>query len=175
MIRKLIPLIIFLVLLIFLGIGLRLNPRDIPSPLIGKEVPQFTNPILSHSSQQFSPDSLKGKIWILNVWASWCTSCREEHPLLISFSKEKLVPIIGLNYKDKDDAAKDWLKSIGDPYDLSVIDANGKVGIDFGVYGVPETFVIDAKGRIIYKHTGPLTEDALSKHIRPLLNPARKS
>ena len=165
---KRLPLIIFAILVVFLVIGLTLKPKEIPSPFIGKPAPAFELSILNQNDR-FEPKSLLGRVWLLNVWASWCTSCREEHPLLIEFSKQKLVPIIGLNYKDKDPEAIKWLNDLGNPYDFSVVDAKGKVGIDYGVYGVPETFVIDKAGKIVHKHIGPLTPEALNKDILPLL------
>jgi cytochrome c biogenesis protein CcmG/thiol:disulfide interchange protein DsbE len=165
---KRLPLIIFAILVVFLVIGLTLKPKEIPSPFIGKPAPAFELNILNQT-ERFEPKSMLGRVWLLNVWASWCTSCREEHPLLIEFSKQKLVPIIGLNYKDKDPEAIKWLNDLGNPYDFSVVDAKGKVGIDYGVYGVPETFVIDKSGKIVHKHIGPLTPEALNKDILPLL------
>lgn len=165
---KRIPVIIFAILVVFLVIGLTLKPKEIPSPFIGKQAPAFDLNILNQTDR-FTPQSMLGKVWLLNVWASWCTSCREEHPLLIEFSKQKLVPIIGLNYKDKDPEAIEWLKELGNPYDFSVVDAKGNVGIDYGVYGVPETFVIDKTGKIVHKQIGPLTPEALNKDILPLI------
>lgn len=165
---KRLPLLIFAILVVFLVIGLTLKPKEIPSPFIGKPAPSFELNILNQSDT-FDPKSMLGKVWLLNVWASWCTSCREEHPLLIEFSKQKMVPIIGLNYKDKDSEAIQWLKELGNPYDFSVVDSKGKVGIDYGVYGVPETFVIDKAGKIVHKQIGPLTPEALNKDILPLI------
>lgn len=165
---KRIPLILFAVLMVFLVIGLSLKPKEIPSPFIGKVAPNFELPVLNQSSS-FVPKSMLGKVWLLNVWASWCTTCREEHPLLVELSKKKIVPIIGLNYKDQNAPAMKWLQDMGDPYDLSVVDANGKVGIDYGVYGVPETFLIDQTGKVVYKFTGPITPEALNKNILPLI------
>lgn len=172
---KLIPLIIFVALLAILGIGLNLDPKEIPSPFIGKPAPEFRLNQLKDPSKQFSPEDLKGKTWLLNVWASWCTTCREEHPLLVSFSKQKIVPIIGLDYKDKTADALEWLNRMGDPYDFSVADIKGNVGIDYGVYGVPETFLIDPSGKIIFKHTGPLTEEVMNKKILPLIKKTNQS
>lgn len=169
---KRIPLIVFAILVAFLLIGLTLKPKEIPSPFIGKQAPSFNLNILNQTGN-FEPKSMLGQVWLLNVWASWCTSCREEHPLLVELSKQKLVPMIGLNYKDQDVAAAKWLRDLGDPYDLSVIDAKGRVGIDYGVYGVPETFVIDQTGKIVHKHIGPLTPAALNKDILPLITKLR--
>ena len=167
--RFLLPLGIFLVLLGFLFVGLKLNPREVPSPLIGKAVPEFTLPQLHAPTQAFSPQSMRGRVWLLNVWASWCVSCRDEHPLLLEFAKSNPVAIVGLNYKDKPDAAQAWLAQLGNPYTLSVSDMEGRVGIDFGVYGVPETFVIDRQGIIRYKQIGPVTAEALRDRILPLI------
>jgi len=167
--RFLIPLAVFFVLVIFLAIGLTLNPRDLPSPLKDKPAPAFTLPQLAAADKTFSPADLKGKVWLLNVWASWCVSCRQEHPLLVSFSKENNLPIIGLNYKDQLADAKNWLARFGDPYLLSAVDADGRVGINYGVYGVPETYVIDKAGTIRLKHTGPITPESLKTQILPLV------
>ena len=167
--RFLIPLVVFVVLLVFLGIGLTLNPRDVPSPLKDKPAPAFTLPQLAAADKSFSPADMKGKVWLLNVWASWCVSCRQEHPLLVSFAKEGKVPGVGLNYKDQLVDAKNWLAKFGDPYVVSAVDADGRVGIDYGVYGVPETYVIDKAGMIRMKHTGPITPESLKTQILPLV------
>jgi cytochrome c biogenesis protein CcmG/thiol:disulfide interchange protein DsbE len=167
--RFLIPLGIFMVLVLFLGVGLRLNPREIPSPFIGKPAPAFTLTQLHESERQFSPQDMQGKVWLLNVWASWCVSCRQEHPVLMEFSRQALVPILGLNYKDGREDGKAWLSEFGNPYTLSAFDANGRIGIDYGVYGVPETFVIDKSGVIRYKHVGPLTPTIISEKLLPLI------
>lgn len=167
--RFLLPFGVFLVLLGFLFVGLRLNPREVPSPLIGKPVPGFTLPQLHEPAQAFSPQSMRGRVWLLNVWASWCVACRDEHPLLVEFARSHAVAIVGLNYKDKPGDAQAWLAQLGNPYTLSVSDLDGRVGIDFGVYGVPETFVIDRQGVIRYKQIGPVTTDALQEKILPLI------
>jgi cytochrome c biogenesis protein CcmG/thiol:disulfide interchange protein DsbE len=167
--RYLIPLLIFVVLLVFLVIGLQLKPREVPSPFIGKPAPSFSLPVLGKEQSAFSPDQMQGKVWILNVWASWCVACREEHPLLVDFAKSQSTPLIGLDYKDKPEDAIRWLKEHGNPYALSVVDLKGQVGIDYGVYGVPETFVIDKTGLIRLKHIGPLTPQAIEEKILPLI------
>lgn len=168
--RYLLPLGIFIVLLAFLAIGLKLNPREVPSPLIGKPVPAFRLAQLHNPGQTFGPEDYKGKVWMLNVWASWCVSCRQEHPVLLELAKRNIVPIVGLNHKDEAEQAKRWLVQYGgDPYALSAADMNGRVGIDFGVYGVPETFVIDKQGVIRFKQIGPVTIEALEKKILPLI------
>ena len=167
--RFLIPLAAFCVLVIFLAIGLTRDPRDVPSPLKDKPAPAFRLPQLAAAEKSFSPEDMKGKVWLFNVWASWCVSCRQEHPLLVAFSKEGKVPVVGPNYKDQLADAKNWLARFGDPYVLSAVDADGRVGIDYGVYGVPETYVIDKAGTIRMKHTGPITPESLQKQILPLV------
>jgi cytochrome c biogenesis protein CcmG/thiol:disulfide interchange protein DsbE len=167
--RYLVPMGIFLGVLGFLFIGLGLNPREVPSPLVGKPAPVFQLPRLDDPAQTVDRNDLLGKVWMLNVWASWCAPCREEHPLVIDIARRKLVPVYGLNYKDQTQAAKGWLANLGDPYTATLVDANGRVGIDFGVYGVPETFIIDRRGVVRYKHTGPLTADVVRTRIEPLL------
>ncbi len=169
MTRFLLPLGVFIVLVVFLAIGLGLNPREVPSPLINKPAPAFQLPQLHQPDKTFSQQDMQGKVWLLNVWASWCVSCREEHPVLMELAKSNTVPIYGLNYKDKPDDALGWLKQFGDPYVLSITDRNGRVGIDYGVYGVPETFVIDKQGAIRYKQIGPVTPAALKDKILPLV------
>jgi cytochrome c biogenesis protein CcmG/thiol:disulfide interchange protein DsbE len=167
--KFLIPLVLFVVLVGFLAVGLSRDPHELPSPLIGKQAPTFELPQLADPQKTFSPESMKGKVWILNVWASWCVACREEHPVLVELGKLQLAPIIGLDYKDKRDDAMAMLARQGDPYVLSAFDANGRVGIDYGVYGVPETYVIDKAGVIRFKHIGPITMELLNKKMIPLL------
>jgi len=179
----------FAALVVLLAIGLGLNPRDVPSPLVGKPAPAFSLNILATPDKTLGPKDMQGKVWLLNVWASWCVSCRQEHPVLVEFSKKVDVPVIGLNYKEvRGDGAFDmgkmpadeerklafqranqWLSQHGDPYRLTVMDLDGRVGIDYGVYGVPETYVIDKAGVIRMKHTGPITPDVLGTKIMPLL------
>ena len=165
----LIPLVIFGVLLGFLGVGLSLKPHEIPSPLIDKPAPAFSLPTLDAPEQKLSAQDLRGKVWILNVWASWCVACRIEHPLLVEFSKTGAVPIYGLNYKDKRDDVMGWLSKFGNPYVASLSDTDGLVGIDYGVYGVPETFVIDKAGVIRRKFVGPVTAQTVRDEIVPLV------
>ncbi len=173
--KLLIPLGVFLVLCAFLLVGLWRDPREVPSPLIGKPAPSFVLAQLHEPAKTLGPGDLKGQVWLLNVWASWCVSCREEHPLLVELGKAKVVPIVGLNYKDESIAGKRWLAQYGDPYNVSVIDRDGSVGIDWGVYGVPETFVVDKAGMIRYKQIGPITAEALEKKILPLVRELQKS
>ncbi|MBI4207046.1 MAG: DsbE family thiol:disulfide interchange protein [Betaproteobacteria bacterium] len=169
MLRFGLPLGVFLALVVLLAIGLGLNPREVPSPLINKAAPAFELPQLHAPERTFSPQSMAGQVWILNVWASWCVACREEHPVLTDLAKRGVAPLLGLNYKDKRDDAITWLQRFGDPYRLSVSDINGKVGIDYGVYGVPETYVIDKQGVIRYKRIGPVTPEILQQKILPLV------
>lgn len=163
------PLVAFLVLAGFLYVGLNLDPREVPSPLVGKPAPAFTLPQLQDPTKQFSPAEMKGKVWLLNVWASWCVSCKEEHPILVELSQQNIVPIYGLDYKDKPMDAEMTLRSGGNPYVLSVSDSEGRVGIEYGVYGVPETYVIDKQGVIQYKLIGVITRQNLKDKILPLV------
>ena len=169
MIRYLVPLAVFVVLLVFLGMGLNLNPREIPSPLVDKPAPAFKLPRLDNPGSLVSTADLRGQVWLLNVWASWCVACREEHPVLVEFAKSGIVPIYGLNYKDDSRDAADWLARFGNPYTISISDADGRVGIDYGVYGVPETYVIDRAGIIRFKQIGPVNESVLQEKILPLV------
>ena len=172
--KALIPLGVFLVLVVFLAIGLTRDPRVVPSPLIDKAAPVFVAPLLHTPEKQFSDQDMRGKVWLLNVWASWCTACLQEHPVLMEYAKSKNIPLIGLNYKDQSANGLKWLARHGDPYDLSVVDPEGRIGIDFGVYGVPETFLIDKEGKIRFKQIGPVTEEALLKTILPLAQELQK-
>jgi cytochrome c biogenesis protein CcmG/thiol:disulfide interchange protein DsbE len=167
--KFLVPLGLFLVLVGFLYAGLGLNPREVPSPLIDRPAPAFSLPRLDDPGKSIRREDLLGKVWVLNVWASWCAPCQQEHPLVIDLAKRTRVPVYGLNYKDQPGNARAWLRRLGDPYAATLIDFDGRVGIDWGVYGVPETFVIDAKGQVRYKHIGPLTEQAVRERIEPLL------
>ena len=164
-----IPLLAFIVMAVFLGIGLTLNPREIPSPLIGKPVPEFKLPAVKGRTLGLASADLRGQVSLVNVFASWCVACREEHPVLMGLSQKGIVPIHGLNYKDKPDDAQAWLDQLGDPYTRTGADISGKVAIDWGVYGVPETFVIDRDGRIAYKHIGAVTPEVLRDTIMPLI------
>ena len=167
--RWLWPLGLFLVLVVFLGVGLTLDPREVPSPLIGKAAPAFQLPQLHEPEKMFSQKDLAGKVWLLNVWASWCASCRDEHPVLVDLAKSGAVAVYGLNYKDKRPDGIAWLQRLGNPYVLSAYDAQGRIGIDYGVYGVPETYVIDKQGVIRYKQIGPVTPAVLKEKILPLV------
>ena len=168
MTRFAIPLVLFIVLVGFLAIGLRHDPHEVPSPLINKAAPAFQLSQLQDSSKTFSAADMRGKVWLLNVWASWCVTCRDEHPLSIQYARSGALPIYGLNYKDNREDALSWLGELGDPYVLSVSDKDGRVGIDYGVYGAPETYLIDRDGIIRFKQVGPVTPDIWQKTILPL-------
>ncbi|MGH8670564.1 MAG: DsbE family thiol:disulfide interchange protein [Burkholderiales bacterium] len=174
MTRFLFPLAMFVVLVAFLGLGLQRNPREIPSPLIDKPAPLFQLAQLHQAQKVFTPKEMLGQVWLFNVWASWCASCRLEHPLLVDLAQSGAVPVYGLNYKDRREDAIAWLVRHGNPYQLSVWDGDGRVGIDYGVYGVPETYVIDRSGNIRYKQTGPLTLQLLESTIIPLVKELRR-
>ncbi len=167
--RFLIPLALFLVVVGLLAVGLTMDPEKVPSPLIGKPVPGFELPRVEDSGQTLGPESLKGRVYLLNVWASWCRSCRQEHPVLMEAARGGDLTIVGLDYKDTRSDARRWLQRHGDPYLASAFDAKGKVGIDLGVYGVPETYVIDADGIIRHKHIGPITHREMRETILPLV------
>lgn len=169
MVRYLIPLGIFIVLAVFLARGLQLNPHEVPSPLIGKPAPDFLLPQLQDANQQLGRKDLLGKVSLLNVWASWCVACREEHPVLVEIARSGVVNIYGLNYKDSREDALRWLAQFGNPYLTSAFDEQGKVGIDYGVYGVPETYVIDRQGIIRHKVIGPITQEKWDTAILPLI------
>ncbi len=168
--RYLLPLGLFLVMAVFLGIGLKLDPHEIPSPLIDKLAPAFTLAQLHEPQKTFSPADMKGKVWLLNVWASWCASCRQEHIFFTEFARANpLVNLVGLNYKDEREAGINWLARLGNPYLVSVSDTEGMAGLDWGVYGVPETFVVDKKGIVRHKQTGPVDLTILQTVIAPLI------
>jgi len=167
--RALLPLIIFLVVVGFLFVGLNLDPREVPSPLVGKPAPAFSLPRLDNADKMISNKDMLGKVWLFNVWASWCGACRDEHHVLVALSKSGVVPIYGLDYKDTRLDALQWLAERGNPYVATAVDENGRVGIDYGVYGVPETYVIDKAGVIAYKQIGPITEAVLRDKILPLV------
>lgn len=167
--KFILPLALFVVLVGFLAVGLKLDPREVPSPLIGKPAPGFSLARLDDAAKTVRREDMLGKVWMLNVWASWCAACRDEHPHLVAFARTKAMPIVGLNYKDTRPDGLNWLSRFGDPYDMSLFDQDGRVGIDFGVYGVPETFVIDKQGVIRFKQIGPVTPAIIETRIKPLL------
>jgi cytochrome c biogenesis protein CcmG/thiol:disulfide interchange protein DsbE len=167
--RFLIPLAIFAVMVVFLAVGLTLNPREVPSPLINKPAPPFELQQLHDPAKTFSQKDMLGKVWMLNVWASWCVACREEHGTIIQLSRMGVVPVYGLNYKDERNDGINWLNKLGNPYLASAYDRDGRIGIDYGVYGVPETYVIDKSGVIRYKRIGPVTPEIVRDKILPLV------
>jgi len=167
--RYYLVLAVFIALVALLADGLTLDPHVVPSPLINKPAPHFELPQLRDANKIFSERDMVGKVWLLNVWASWCVSCREEHPVLLEFAKSDVVPVYGLDYKDTREDGVALLERFGDPYRISAFDSEGKVGIDYGVYGVPETYVIDKRGVIRYKQIGPITPDILKHKIIPLV------
>jgi cytochrome c biogenesis protein CcmG, thiol:disulfide interchange protein DsbE len=160
---------LFAALVVLLAVGLTLNPREVPSPLIGKPAPAFDLPLLRAPDKTFAQKQMLGQVWVLNVWASWCSPCLEEHPVVSALARSKLVPVVGLNYKDARDDALSWLRKNGDPFTVTVFDGDGRIGIDYGVYGVPETYVIDRHGVIRYKRIGPLTPELSRDKVQPLL------
>jgi len=167
--KLLAPLAVFVVICGFLLVGLWRDPREVPSPLIGKPAPAFKLAQLHEPAKMLGPSDMKGQVWLLNVWASWCTPCQLEHPVLVDFAARSRTPVLGLNYKDQPEAARQWLARLGNPYLATGVDADGRTGIDFGVYGVPETFVIDQAGVIRLRHAGPMTPEFLERTLVPLL------
>lgn len=167
---KLLPLGLFLAIAGFLAKGLTLDPSQLPSPLIGKPAPVFTSTLLPESAGEFDSTSMQGEVWVLNVWASWCGPCVEEHPVLKALVNQRDVPLVGLNYKDDPTDALAWLRQLGDPFSHLLGDELGDVGLDWGVYGVPETFVIDREGRVRYKHVGPIAPEDLEKKVLPIID-----
>lgn len=169
MMRFILPFVLFVILAGFLYVGLGLNPREVPSPLVGKPAPAFTLPLMDDPAKQFSTQDMKGKVWMLNVWASWCAACKDEHPVLMGLARQNIVPVYGMDYKDKREDGMAVLRMSGNPYTLVISDAEGRVGIDYGVYGVPETYVIDKQGVIKYKQIGEVTPKILNEKILPLV------
>ena len=169
MMRFILPFVLFVILAGFLYVGLGLDPHEVPSPLVGKAAPAFTLPQMDDPAKQFSSQDMKGQVWLLNVWASWCTACKEEHHVLMGLARQNIVPIYGIDYKDKREDGEAVLRASGNPYTLVVSDAEGRVGIEYGVYGVPETYVIDKQGVIRHKQIGEVTPKALSEKILPLV------
>jgi cytochrome c biogenesis protein CcmG, thiol:disulfide interchange protein DsbE len=163
----LVPLLFLSALGIVLWRGLSLNPRQLPSPLVNKPIPAFSLPNLLQPQQAFASSALNGQIALLNVWATWCISCRVEHPVLVDIAKRQHIPIYSLDYKDSRVAASEWLHQFGNPYRAIGFDHDGKVAINLGVYGTPETFIIDQHGIIRYKHIGPITEDVWQTEVMP--------
>jgi cytochrome c biogenesis protein CcmG, thiol:disulfide interchange protein DsbE len=171
--KFILPLIVFLALAAMFYVGLGKDPRKIPSPLIDKPAPTFKVESVANAANVVQTGDFKGQVWILNIWASWCVSCRVEHPLLNDLAKRKVVKIVGLNYKDQRADAQGWLAKFGDPYAVSAHDLSGRIGIDYGVYGAPETFLIDKAGIVRWKHIGPLTPEVIEKELIPLASKLR--
>jgi cytochrome c biogenesis protein CcmG/thiol:disulfide interchange protein DsbE len=171
--RAALPLAVFVVLVGLLALGLRHDPRELPSPLVGRPAPAFRVATLVGPTPQLARDDLRGQVWMLNVWASWCAACRIEHPVLVDFARGGALPVYGLNYKDTTPEALRWLAAHGDPYQASLSDPEGRLGMEFGVYGVPETFLIDQEGIVRFKHVGPLTPEVLQQQILPLVRRLR--
>ena len=171
--RYVLPLAVFGAIALLLAIGLGRDPRLVPSPLVGKPLPVFRLTDLHQPARLIEDGHLRGRVALLNVWATWCVSCRQEHDTLMRIAREGSIPIFGLNYKDSRDSALRWLSRLGDPYVTTAFDGLGKVGLDLGVYGAPETYVIDASGHIAYKHIGPVTERDLREVILPMVEKLR--
>lgn len=171
---KLLPLLLFLAVAGFLYKGLSLDPSELPSPLINQPAPQFVSSRLPASDGQFDSVSMNGEVWVLNVWASWCGPCVAEHPFLKQLVAQRDVQLVGLNYKDEAADALNWLSQLGNPFTHLLGDNRGDVGLDWGVYGVPETFVIDRSGRVRYKHVGPILSGDLEEHILPVIDQLQK-
>ena len=170
----LVPLLVFGLLVVFLALGLGRDPREVPSPLVGKPHPPLALSDLHDGSRQLDANQLRGRFWLLNVWASWCTACQIEHPALLALAQRRQVPIYGLNYKDTREQGRDWLRRLGNPYEASFFDPQGRAGLDWGVYGVPETFLINPEGQVVYKHVGEMTPEIFASRIEPLLRTAAR-
>jgi cytochrome c biogenesis protein CcmG/thiol:disulfide interchange protein DsbE len=165
--RRVLPVVLFLLLVAILGYGLTRDPSLVSSPLIGKPMPEFSLPLLSDAQKNIGSSDLRGNVYLLNVWASWCAACRVEHPLLMQLSEQGVLPIYGLNYRDSREDARAWLERYGNPYQAVAFDAQGDVGMDLGVYGAPETYLVDRNGVIAYKHIGPVTDEVWQQQLRP--------
>jgi cytochrome c biogenesis protein CcmG/thiol:disulfide interchange protein DsbE len=170
-----IPLLLFVVLGLFLFVGLFRDPSMVPSPLIGKPAPQFTLPSLQDASYPVDSKELLGQPWLLNVWGTWCGGCRQEHDTLLAIAAQRVVPMVGLNWKDDDKLARKWLAELGNPYAVVAVDQEGRTAIDWGVYGAPETFLIGPDGTVLYKHIAPMTMDIWNREFLPRIEAARAS
>lgn len=173
--RYALPLVLFVLLLVLFVFGLQMDPRKVPSPLIDKPLPEFELSQLHDSSATITNQKINGDVVLVNVWASWCVTCRYEHPVLLAFSRDSDVGLYGVNYKDTRENALQWLKQYGDPYSMSAFDPTGRTGLDFGVYAVPETYVLDKEGIVRYKHTGPISQQDMDDTIVPLINKLRST
>ena len=169
MLRYLFPVGLFAALIAFFFVGLGRDKESLPSPLIGKPAPQFALPELAEPGRSVSSSDFAGRPYVLNVWATWCVGCRQEHEALLEIASRGEVPIVGLNWKDEDDLAQQWLRQLGNPYVTTAVDKEGRVAIDWGVYGAPETFLIDAQGVVIHKHVAPMTVEIWEREFLPLL------
>lgn len=167
--KRWLPLVLFIVLVGFFAKGLFLDPREVPSPFIGRQAPMFTLPLVGDANARFSPADMKGRVWMLNVWAPWCVSCRQEHGFLMQLAQDKVIPIVGLNWKDKDREAETLLARTGSPYMAVPEDLDGRVGIDYGVTGTPETYIIDQAGIVRLKHIGPIGPEVWKDKFEPKL------
>jgi cytochrome c biogenesis protein CcmG, thiol:disulfide interchange protein DsbE len=166
------PLALFTLLGAFLFVGLFRDPSYVPSPLIGKPAPEFTLPSLHDANYPVASNELLGRPWVLNVWGTWCGGCREEHDTLLAIARTNVVPMIGLNWKDDSAAAQQWLRTLGNPYSVVASDPEGRVAIDWGVYGAPETFLIGADGKVLFKHIAPMTMEVWAKEFLPRIQAA---
>ena len=173
MLKYIIPFGLFAALGVFLFIGLHRDPSLIDSPLIGKQAPEFSLPSLQDPTFQVTSRDLKGKTWVFNVWGTWCGGCRQEHQVLVAIAKQNVVPLIGLDWKDDSAAAQQWLRELGNPYAAVASDAEGRVAIDWGVYGAPETFLIGPDGTVLYKHIAPMTMEVWAKEFLPRIEAAK--
>jgi cytochrome c biogenesis protein CcmG/thiol:disulfide interchange protein DsbE len=171
--KFIVPLLLFVALGIFLFVGLFRDPRYVPSPLIGKPAPEFTLPSLQDASYPVSSKELLGQPWVLNVWGTWCGGCRQEHDTLLAIAAQRAVPIVGLNWKDDNALAQQWLQQLGNPYAVVAEDREGRTAINWGVYGAPETFLIGPDGIILYKHIAPMTMEVWNKEFLPRIQAAR--
>ena len=172
--RFVFPVAIFAVLVVFLAIGLTRDPSYVPSPLIGKTIPAFSLPNLADASLTVSDEDLRGRYSVLNVWATWCVGCRQEHPVLNQIAQQGEVPLYGLNWKDEDRLARGWLEQLGNPYVATAVDREGRVAIDWGVYGAPETFLISPNGIVLHRHIGPLTPEIWQTEFLDRIAEARR-
>jgi len=165
--RFLIPAVIFLALagVLYVGVVHSPNKSTMQSALLGKQVPDFDLPVLGNSGMTLNSQQLAGRPWVLNVWGTWCVACRDEHETLLAIGRQNAVPLIGLDWKDEDEAATEWLEKLGNPYDVVVVDRDGRTAINFGVYGAPETFFIDAGGRVLFRHVGPMTPEVWEREF----------
>jgi cytochrome c biogenesis protein CcmG/thiol:disulfide interchange protein DsbE len=173
--RRLVPIVLFMILLAILGYGLTRDPSLVSSPLIGKPVPDFSLPLLNDPNKTIGNPDMLGTPYLLNVWASWCAACRMEHPLLVELARQNVLPIHGLNYRDTREDAQSWLERYGNPYDVVAFDEKGALGLDLGVYGAPETFLIDRNNVIVYKQVGPITEKVWAEVLYPKIAELQKA